>query len=193
MPAPVSTSRARPTRTRSGQLDPKLVLHPVHLRIIAAVQRRPLTTAQIAEELPRVPQATLYRYIARLVAGGALIVSGERWVHGARERTYTVHPRGAYISRAKLQRLPKREIIGYFNQFLSLLSEGFSGHVETNGQSGIEGEQVRFYLENLLLTDAERRTLHHEIRALVERAARFPASPERHRQTIAHISFPSLS
>ena len=189
-----SSSRAKPPRRRKsagGKLDPRLVLHPVHLRILTAVQRRPLTTAQLAAEFPTIAQATLYRHISRLVAGGALIVSDERWVHGARERTYTVPPQGAYISREKLSRPPKREIISFFNQFLTLLSDGFARHVESPAKGKLHPNQVRFFVENLHLTGAERAALLDDICNLIERAARLPAGPGRQRQTLAHVSFPS--
>ena len=195
MALPTSPRRTRsklPRKTGDGSLDPRLVLHPVHLRLISAVQRRPLTTAQLAAELPTIPQATLYRYVAKLVAGGALIVCDERWVHGARERTYTVPPQGAYISREKFQRLPKRELIGYFNQFLSLLSDGFLRHAETATKDGLGRDQVRFYVESVHLTNEERARLLDDIRSLIARAIELPASPTRRRQTVAHISFPSF-
>jgi len=195
MTQPTSPRRTRskqPRKTGDGSLDPRLVLHPVHLRILVAVQRRPLTTAQIAVELPTMPQATLYRHISKLVAGGALVVCDERWVHGARERTYTVPPEGAYISREKLTRLPKGEIINYFNQFLSLLSDGFSRQVEGAAKDRLGRDQVRFYVETLHLTENERAILLDDIRARIAQAAQLPASPDRRRQMVAHISFPSI-
>jgi len=189
--SPRRTRSKQPPKSRDGKLDPRLVLHPVHLRILVAVQRRPLTTAQIAIELPTLPQATLYRHISKLVAGGALVVCDEQWVHGARERTYTVPPEGAYISREKLQRLPKGELINYFNQFLSLLADGFSRHVEASTKDRPDRDQVRFYVESLHVTENERAVLIEDIRALIAQAAQLPPSPERRRQTLAHISFPS--
>jgi len=62
-----------------------LLLHPVRLRIVQAfLGDRALTTTELRAELPDVPQASLYRNIARLVGAGVLSIvsdgaSGVRW------------------------------------------------------------------------------------------------------------------
>src|SRR2546430_2345141 len=72
----------------------ELIVHPVRLRILEAAQRQKLTSRQIAEYLPDVPQATLYRQIKLLLDGGLLEVVEERLVHGIVEKVYTL-PEGA--------------------------------------------------------------------------------------------------
>jgi DNA-binding transcriptional ArsR family regulator len=72
-----------------------LVLHPVRLRIVQAIGAGELTTAALAAKLPDVPQATLYRHVARLVEGGLLEAATERRIRGATERTYRLAAGGA--------------------------------------------------------------------------------------------------
>jgi hypothetical protein len=68
-----------------------VLLHPVRLRLIQAfLGDRALTTADLRDELPDVPPASLYRHIARLVDAAVLSVVSERRVRGALERTYVL-------------------------------------------------------------------------------------------------------
>src|SRR3954469_20006775 len=81
-----------------------LLLHPVRLRIVQAfLGERALTTAQLREELPDVPPASLYRHIALLVGADVLSVVSERRVRGATERTYTLRLAAAHIGLRELQ------------------------------------------------------------------------------------------
>ena len=76
-----------------------LLLHPVRLRIVEAfLVDRALTTSQLRAELPEVPAGSLYRHVARLVAGGVLSVVSERRVRGALERTYVLRTSAARLS-----------------------------------------------------------------------------------------------
>jgi DNA-binding transcriptional ArsR family regulator len=71
----------------------ELLLHPVRLRIVHAVlDGRPFTTSQLCARLPDVSQATIYRHLALLAAGGLVEVAAEERVRGAVERTYRLHP-----------------------------------------------------------------------------------------------------
>lgn len=48
----------------------RLIGHPVRLRVIIALGGRTLTTKQLAEALPDVAQATLYRHVCGDGAAG---------------------------------------------------------------------------------------------------------------------------
>ena len=65
-----------------------LILHPVRLAVVGALGDEELTTGELGERLPTVPQATLYRHVARLAEAGLIVVAGESKVRGAIERTY---------------------------------------------------------------------------------------------------------
>src|SRR3954469_15482471 len=75
-----------------------LLLHPVRLRIVQAfLGERALTTAELRDELPDIPPASLYRHIALLADAGVLAVASERRVRGATERTYILRLAAANI------------------------------------------------------------------------------------------------
>src|SRR5262249_45519115 len=78
-----------------------LLLHPVRLRIVHALYREDAcTTAEICARLPDISQATVYRHVERLLAGGLLQVVSERRVRGAVERRYALQGAAAVVDRA---------------------------------------------------------------------------------------------
>lgn len=64
------------------------LLHPVRMGVVTALAGDSLTTKQIHARMPDVPQASLYRAVARLVQAGVLEVVSETQRGGAIERTY---------------------------------------------------------------------------------------------------------
>jgi predicted ArsR family transcriptional regulator len=72
-----------------------LLHQPVRWRVVQALIGRPLTTGELAEQLPDVPTTTLYRHVAVLVKADVLRVTDERRVRGATERTYELNTAAA--------------------------------------------------------------------------------------------------
>jgi DNA-binding transcriptional ArsR family regulator len=131
--------------------DPSLILHPVRLRIVQAVAARPLTTAEVAASLPDVPQATLYRHMAKLADGGLLEVAAERRVRGATERTYRL---------ATLKAAPLAtggsvdDRLEAFTRFAASLIGEFARYLHTPGADP-EADGAGFRQVTLWLTDDE--------------------------------------
>jgi DNA-binding transcriptional ArsR family regulator len=72
-----------------------LLHHPVRWRVVQALIGRSLTTGELAELVPDTPPTTLYRHVGVLVKAGVLVVTDERRVRGAVERTYTLNTAAA--------------------------------------------------------------------------------------------------
>ena len=69
----------------------EVVLHPERMRIIAEfVGRDGRTAAELREQLPDIPAATLYRHLALLTDAKILAVRETRAMRGAQEKTYVV-------------------------------------------------------------------------------------------------------
>src|SRR5437868_1497824 len=110
----------------------ELIIHPVRLRIIEAVQGREVTTLQIARLLPDVPQASLYRHIKMLADGGILDVTGERRVNGIVERTYSVRKGSARFSREEFASFGPADHSRYFAVFLGTLASRMDQYLQQN-------------------------------------------------------------
>ena len=172
----------------TGSAD--LLLHPVRLRILQAfLGDRALTTAQLSAELSDVPAASLYRNVARLVAGGALQVVAERRVRGAVERTYVLRQAASRVRLDEIASMRTDELRAMFVAFVA----GLLGDVDrylARGKPDPLRDGVAFGLEGLWLTDAELTELVRELNiVLADRRANQPAQGRR-RRLLASVWLP---
>ena len=131
-----------------------ILLHPVRLRIVLAVAGDEVTTAEIARRLSDVPQATLYRHVAKLVTAGILDVADERQKRGAVERTYRVNRARASIDAAGAEGMSSEEHLAAFTTFAGILIETYGRYLGTPGaQPASDGVSIR--QARLWLTDDE--------------------------------------
>jgi len=164
----------------TGSAD--LLLHPVRLRILQAfLGDRALTTAQLSAELADVPAASLYRHVARLVAGGALQVVAERRVRGAVERTYVLRQAASRVRLDEIAGMQTADLRAMFVAFFA----GLLGDVDrylARGNPDVLRDGVAFGLEGLWLTDAELTELARELTiVLADRRANQPGGGRRRR------------
>ncbi|MFO8100697.1 MAG: helix-turn-helix domain-containing protein, partial [Dehalococcoidia bacterium] len=61
----------------------------INLCIINLLTGKKLTSQEIAERLPEVPQATLYRHIKQLEKGGIIRITETHQIRGTVEKVYT--------------------------------------------------------------------------------------------------------
>ena len=164
-----------------------LVLHPVRLRIIRAfLGDRALTTAQLRDELPDVPPASLYRHIARLVDGGVLSVVAERRVRGALERTYVLRVAAASINLQELEQWTQEDhrqafmagLLGDFDRYLS------------RGDIDLLRDGVTYRMAGLWLDDAELTELGREMARVLQPRLANPPRPGRRRRILGTILLP---
>ncbi|GIG67225.1 helix-turn-helix domain-containing protein [Phytomonospora endophytica] len=129
-----------------------LVLHPVRIRILRAVATRRRTTRELVEDLPDVPQASLYRHLAALTKGGVLEVAEERKVRGTVERVYVLP--GGRVAPADLAGASPEDHLRYFTAFVSTLLSDFSRYV-SRGDADLAADGAGYRQIVLHLDDAE--------------------------------------
>jgi Helix-turn-helix domain len=164
----------------TGSAD--LLLHPVRLRILQAfLGDRALTTSQLSAELSDVPAASLYRHVARLVAGGVLQVVAERRVRGAVERTYVLRQVASRVRVDEIAAMSTEELRAMFMAFIA----GLLGDIDRylgRGQPDLLRDGVTFGIEGLWLTDAELTGLMRELYIVLDgRRAHLPGQGRRRR------------
>lgn len=134
-----------------------ILLHPIRLRIVMSVAGDEVTTADIAKRLPDVPQATLYRHIARLADAGMLEVTGERKARGAIERTYRVNTVVASIDSEGAKEMSNDEHLEAFTTFAGILIESYGRYLDDPGADpsvdGVSARQARLWLTRAELDD----------------------------------------
>ena len=65
--------------------------NPVKVKLITEVEKQKKTTAkQLAKAVPQIPQATLYRYLKKMVEDEILTVVEENQVRNVKEKVYSL-------------------------------------------------------------------------------------------------------
>lgn len=167
------------------------VLHPVRLRILQVfIGQHALTARRLAELLPDVPQATLYRHLGTLTENDVLQVVEERPVRGAIERSYALPDSSATLVAADLDGAAPAEHLRYFATFLGALQGEFTRYLG-RGEPDLAADGVGYRMAALHLTDAEFAAFMDELNDLVGRAAANPPAPGRRRRLLARVVLPA--
>lgn len=169
----------------------ELILHPIRLQIIQTVAGRSLTPGQIAELLPDIPQASLYRHLKKLSDGGILQVVGEKQIRGTVEKSYALlNPAAAHLSQADLANATPQEHFQIFTTFVLGLLKDFATYLQQEKidmfADGVGYQQVALYL-----SDTEFMQMAMELnRAMLPFLQNTPA-PGRRRRTFSTILMPA--
>jgi DNA-binding transcriptional ArsR family regulator len=175
---------------------PDLILHPVRLRLLAALARRQLTARQLSELLPDIPQATLYHHLGKLTSSGLLRVVSERQVRGAVEKKYALDEESAVLRPADLQDITREDHLRYFTIFVAMVLGDFARYL----QQGAPEEPLNPYADGvsysegpLYLSDEEFTQAAAALRqALLPFISNEPA-PNRRRRLLTTIVFPDAN
>lgn len=138
----------------------KLVVHPVRLRILQQLTLKELTTKQLCEFMPDVPQSSVYRHLSLLLKGGMITVTDTNPVRGIEEKVYALAQSPRITSDDEMGGIiSAEEHLRYFTIFATTLIEGFSRyiHAETAPDLRTDGAgytETLFYATNEEMTAA---------------------------------------
>ncbi len=164
------------------------VNHPVRLDIIFKLAERQMTTKQLGELLPDIPQATLYRHLNVLLEGKVIEVVGQRLLNGITESTYALRINGAKLSPEEFGQMDA----GDHRNCFALLSGQAAKELERyllQPEINPTKDGMTYFAAKLSLTGEESRSLKSDLLALVERYIREP-NPESRNQLITISSIP---
>lgn len=166
-----------------------LILHPVRLRIIQVLLGREMTTGEIAQRMPDVPHATLYRHLRRLAQGNIVSVVAQSRVRGAIERTYAVALDQTVLTEDEVRRLDREDHMRLFMAFIASVTGSFERYLAQTDldfvADGASYSQVTLHLD-----DDELRKLRAESAAMVQRALALGPGPGRRPRTLSSIVIP---
>lgn len=163
-----------------------LLHQPVRWRIAQALIGRSLTTSELAETLPDVPTTTLYRHVAVLVKAGVLLVSAERRIRGAVERTYVLNTAAADGDNDTVDRDKLRAM---FTVYIAGLAGDFDRYLDRDdldpGRDGVGFRQAAMWL-----SDQELEQLVGRMQEAVAPFLEHEPTPDRTRRILSTIFIP---
>jgi len=167
-----------------------LLLHPVRLRVVRAfLGDRALTTSELRAELPDVPPASLYRHVARLVAGGVLAIVSERRVRGALERTYVLRTAPASVGLDELAAMIPDQHRQAFLAYVAGLIGDFDRYLD-RGDVDLLRDGVSYQIAGMWLDDAEMQELIREFVTVVQPRLANAPKPGRKQRILGTILLP---
>jgi DNA-binding transcriptional ArsR family regulator len=166
-----------------------LLLHPVRLRIILAAAGRQVTAQQLADDLPDIPQATLYRNINILADAGILSVVQERRVRNTFEKTYAIPGGNLSLSVEDLKNAQPEDYIRLFTQYLGQLLGYYVRYIQ-QGSVDFPRDNVTFQMIPLYLNAAEIQALGETLNAALLPYLKNEPAPDRGRSILGLISVP---
>jgi hypothetical protein len=168
-----------------------LILHPVRLRIILASAGRQVTVRQLANELPDIPQASLYRNINILASAGILNVVQERRVHNTLEKTYALPEQGLLLTMEDLINAQPEDYIRLFTQYLGLLLGYYVRYIQ-KGNVDFARDSLVFQMSPVYLSQAEIQKLGQALNDTFLPFVKNEPSLERQRFILGLMSLPDV-
>ncbi len=173
--------------TKAGVAE--AILHPQRMSILRALGAGPLTTRQLAEALPDIPQATLYRHIALLHEVQVLTIASERPVRGTIERTYALGS-DTILSAHDLAGASKEDHFRFFATFVAGLMAEYGQYLERPSVD-LERDLVGYQEHVLNLTDDELAQMIGELGAVIRSRLKQPPAAGRRPRLFATITMPA--
>jgi DNA-binding transcriptional ArsR family regulator len=168
----------------------EILLHPVRMRIVLTLAGRRLTSAEIAQHLEDVPQASLYRHIRTLADHGVLAVVEQRPVRGTQERVYVLAEGAASLTPEDLAKATREDHLRYFTIFLATLLGDFGRYLQ-QPRPDLLADGVGYRQVPLELTDQEFAELAGRLNAAVAPAIGNQPGPGRRRRVLTTIVMPT--
>ncbi len=168
----------------------ELILHPVRLKILQALAGdRVLSTRQLAQLLPDVAQATLYRHVQKLLQAEILAIDSEQPARGTIERFYRFQEDNAKLSDAEIATLSHDDHRRYFTTFVATLITDFERYLQRETLD-LYADGVGYHQVALHLNAAEMEEFARSLNALVKPFLKHQPESDRQRILFSTILMP---
>lgn len=168
-----------------------LILHPVRMRVIIALQDRTLTPKQLAAELKDVAPATLYHHLNLLTDAGIIRTVEERLVRGTlHEKVYTLSDISTFLGPEEIARASKDELMQYFLTFLSKVIGDHARYLDL--KEGSYYTDAGYHQHPVYLSDEEFVQFRQAINAALLPWLKQEPAPGRRRHLLTTILLPEL-
>lgn len=165
------------------------VLHPQRLAVITQLEAGSKTTAQLAELLPDIPAATLYRHLRVLTEAQIVTVERTRRVRGAVEKTYRLFRSAASLTLEDLAGATPGQQLSSFTSFVASLIGQFDRYLQRDTVDYL-ADGVGYRAHVLQLSPSEFAEMIAAVSGALAPYLTRPPSSERTPRTFATIVLP---
>ena len=168
-----------------------VILHPVRMRVILALNDRTLTPKQLAAELKDVAPATLYHHLNLLTDAGIIRIVEERLVRGTlREKVYTLSEASELLSPDEIAHASKDDLQQSFLAFVSKLIGDHARYLDLKEDSHYT--DAGYHQNTVYMSAEEFVQFSREINAALLPWLKQEPAPGRSRYLLTTILLPEL-
>ena len=167
--------------------------NPVKVKLISEIDKQKKTTAkQLAKAVPQIPQATLYRYLKKMVDAEIIAVVEENQVRNVKEKVYSL----VFDFDAKIKEMVNdksgKGYLTLFQQFSNGLIYEFQKYID-DGDIDILNDGSGFRIMTFDATKSELEELAKKINEIVEPYHEQEPTPERKLRNLAIVYTPPVA
>lgn len=167
------------------------ITNPVKCKLLLEIHSQGKATAKHLADIYRdIPQATLYRYLKKMLSDGILQVVEETQIRGTVEKTYAL----AFNISANMETMLKENsgelYMQYFIQYILGFAKQFQEYCHSPNIN-IKKDMTGFSLSPLYLSDEELTSLITSISQIISTVKNNEPNPERKLRTIGVIVSPA--
>ncbi|MGL4819058.1 MAG: helix-turn-helix domain-containing protein [Bacilli bacterium] len=167
------------------------LMHPVRIQIILVfTHQETITTADLQAKLPHVAPATLYRHLGELVKHGLIVVTDERKIRGAFERTYQMPTHPNDLIAAEIDFQDATQLQQFFFQFLMFQQQLLVQYVNRPNFNVVE-DKFGFHSIPLTMTDEQFEAFNNDLRAVFTRYSDTPSQADTKTHLFSTILIPT--
>lgn len=145
------------------------ILNPIRMQILKAVMfHKQATPKMIAEQLPGVPIASLYRHLNKMIEENVLEIVSEQKVRGAMEKTVKVRENPLQTMTLRAEELKKADVLELFYSFSVAQMMDMTAYVGED-EVAIEKNHLSFRSYILNLSDEEVLSFIREVQAIINK------------------------
>lgn len=173
---------------KKSNLD--MLMNPIRMGIVQnLIGGRRLSTQQISELLPHVPQATLYRHLNRLLKEGFITVAEENQVRGIVEKVYTLNERSMQEVNKEAAEMKPDDHKQYFFTYLLGLMDELERYIDADGID-VKKDGLSYSRGKYFMTDEEYATFINDLSKLFGSVIGNTPSPDRKARTFGLVIIP---
>ncbi|MBI9044840.1 MAG: helix-turn-helix domain-containing protein [Anaerolineaceae bacterium] len=168
----------------------EILLHPVRLVLMRLLADKPMTTLEIGELMPEVPNSSIYRHLRMLLKADLIEIAEIRLVNGIQEKTYQLNPKIDFNAMNRNTHYNKEEILNLFSTYAASLIQSFSEYLDKTTSDNYYDDRAGFSKYIVYASQEEIDRFGEKLKQAIEELMGNKAGPGRRMFKIALVTHP---